>query len=139
MGKDKHKKEKDKSKSKKEKKDKKHKKHRRRSSSDSSDSDDNVEGLEQQLRRERAAVNKLRDILSAYPAVRKELRDMLWRVDQGEAANISGVPDPELKAHLGQLLELLRLRRNDKVRQWVGGGAGRTRRRARGYCDWAGK
>lgn len=42
---------------------------------------------------------------------------MLWRVDQGEAANISGVPDPVLKGHLAQLLELLRLRRNDKVRR----------------------
>lgn len=41
---------------------------------------------------------------------------MLWRVDQGEAANISGVPDPHLKSSLALLLELLRLRRNDKVR-----------------------
>ncbi len=44
---------------------------------------------------------------------------MLWRVDQGEAANISGVPDPDLKVSLAQLLELLRLRRNDKVRARV--------------------
>ncbi|PNH04166.1 hypothetical protein TSOC_009705, partial [Tetrabaena socialis] len=117
MAKDKDKKrgrEKDK-KSKKEKKEKHAKKHRRRSSSDSSDSDGGVEGAEQQLRRERAAVNKLRAILTDYPAVRKELREMLWRVDQGEAANIASVPDPDLKAHLAQLLELLRLRRNDKV------------------------
>ncbi|KAG2444929.1 hypothetical protein HXX76_001665 [Chlamydomonas incerta] len=117
MGSKKEKKEKDKKgkKDKKEKKDKhKKEKHRRRSSSSGSDSDDSVEGAEQQLRRERAAVIKLRDILSEYPAVRKELREMLWRVDQGEATNISGVPDPVLKGHLAQLLELLRLRRNDK-------------------------
>ncbi|GFR39678.1 hypothetical protein Agub_g150 [Astrephomene gubernaculifera] len=114
MGKEKHKKHKDKSKTKKEKKDKKHKKHRRRSSSDSSESDDSFEGADQQLQRERAAVTTLRDILSGYPAVRKELREMLWRVDQGEAADISGVPDPDLKAQLAQFLNLLRLRRNDK-------------------------
>ncbi|GIL91130.1 hypothetical protein Vretimale_9578 [Volvox reticuliferus] len=111
MGREKGKKEKEKSKSKKA---KKHKKHRRRSSSGSSDSDGHAEGAEQQLARERTAVSKLRDILSSYPAVRKELREMLWRVDQGEAANISGVPDSDLKASLAQLLELLRLRRSDK-------------------------
>ncbi|GIL65882.1 hypothetical protein Vafri_19522 [Volvox africanus] len=111
MGREKGKNEKEKRKSKKV---KKHKKHRRRSSSDSSDSDGHAEGAEQQLARERTAVSKLRDILSNYPAVRKELREMLWRVDQGEAANISGVPDSDLKASLAQLLELLRLRRNDK-------------------------
>ncbi|GLI60597.1 hypothetical protein VaNZ11_002769 [Volvox africanus] len=111
MGRNKGKNEKEKRKSKKV---KKHKKHSRRSSSDSSDSDGNPEGAEQQLARERTAVSKLRDILSYYPAVRKELREMLWRVDQGEAANISSVPDSDLKASLAQLLELLRLRRNDK-------------------------
>ncbi len=40
---------------------------------------------------------------------------MLWRVDQGEAANVSGVPDPALKGQLVEFLELLRLKRNDKV------------------------
>ncbi len=34
-----------------------------------------IETADQQLRRERAAVNKLRDILFTYPAVRKELRE----------------------------------------------------------------
>lgn len=155
-----------------------------------------IETADQQLRRERAAVNKLRGILCTYPAVRKELREaspqflgcvanralvliltvwctsgagdngwrmdgfgrctsaaasggrlggrhggagwqawwlgqhvvlptqpaprlplqMLWRVDQGEAANVSGVPDPALKGQLVEFLELLRLKRNDKVR-----------------------
>ena len=41
---------------------------------------------------------------------------MLWRVDQGEATNIAGVPDPELKAALGEFLVLMRLRSNDKVK-----------------------
>ena len=40
---------------------------------------------------------------------------MLWRVDHGEAANVSGVPDTELKSHLMQFLELLKLKRTDKV------------------------
>ena len=50
-------------------------------------------------------------------------RQLLWTVDQGKAADTSGVPDPDLRARLQGLLGLLRLRKNSKV----GLGSGETR------------
>ena len=41
---------------------------------------------------------------------------MLWNIDQGQAADISGIPDKDLKSGVKKLLKLLGLRKGSKVR-----------------------
>ncbi|KAF5833587.1 hypothetical protein DUNSADRAFT_10038 [Dunaliella salina] len=107
--KDSKRKEKKAKKQKKGKKDKKDKKSHQETSSSSSDTE--VLSPQDQLRKEQAAVTALRDILWLHKDARKDLRELLWNVDQGKAANTAGVPDPLLKARLQQLLKLLGLKR----------------------------
>ncbi|GFH24944.1 J domain-containing protein [Haematococcus lacustris] len=103
---------------KKEKESKKHaKKHkkaksakREASSSTSSSDADEVLTPRQQLARDKAAVVALRELLWLHAPARKELRDMLWTVDQGKAASIAGISDQGLRGRLRQLLKLLGLR-----------------------------
>jgi hypothetical protein len=71
----------------------KSKKNRRHSSrSDSSDSDVPaalpVETAAQELARLRKASDLLRDVLRAFPAVRKDLRLLLWNLDAGQGVNL---------------------------------------------------
>uniref|UniRef100_A0A7S3R7C5 J domain-containing protein n=1 Tax=Dunaliella tertiolecta TaxID=3047 RepID=A0A7S3R7C5_DUNTE len=100
-------------KAKKQKKDRKEKKDKKshQETSSSSSSDEEVLSPQDQLKKEQAAVTALRDILWLHKDARKDLRELLWNVDQGKAANTAGVPDPLLKARLQQLLKLLGLRR----------------------------
>jgi hypothetical protein len=44
------------------------------------------------------------------------LRQLLWRVDQGEAVDVSGIPDVELRSRLLRLFHNLPLRKSQKVR-----------------------
>lgn len=87
-------------------------------------------------------MSKLRILLSYHPGVRKDLRDvghkephdtvpltcfgnpsffnvplsqMLWNIDQGKAADISGIMDEGLKSSVKKLLKLLGLRRGREV------------------------
>lgn len=68
------------------------KKHRRHSRSDSSDSDAPavlpVETAAEELARLRKASDLLRDVLRAFPAVRKDLRLLLWNLDAGQGVDL---------------------------------------------------
>eukprot|EP00798_Chlamydomonas_sp_ICE-L_P030369 gene30369-35375_t len=112
MGKDKDHKKKS-SKDKKEKKgskDKKSKKKSKHSHRDTSSSDDQMSELD----RERAAANGLRDLLWLHPPMKKDLRELLWTVDQGKVADISQVPDPDVKSRIKLMFEHLSLRKINK-------------------------
>lgn len=86
----------------------------RHSSSGSSSSDSGCGGggggALTQLERDRAAVRAARALLAAHPAMRRDLRQLLWSVDNGKAVGVGGVPDPGLRSDLEQLLSLLGLR-----------------------------
>jgi len=95
------------------KKEKKHHKRRRRSSSASSASDSGggPETGAQELVRLRACASLLRDLLRAFPAVRKDLRALLWSVDAGQGVDVGKVADAALRSGLESLFTACRLRR----------------------------
>ena len=41
---------------------------------------------------------------------------LLWRVDQGQAVQIAGIPDPALRQQLAELFAAMRLAKASKVR-----------------------
>lgn len=83
-------------KEKKEKKDKKSKskkdkKRKRASRSPSPSSSPERETPHQELARLRRACNKLRCILWEFPAIRRDLRQLLWTIDSGQGVNLEVV------------------------------------------------
>ncbi|KAG1661307.1 hypothetical protein FOA52_008654 [Chlamydomonas sp. UWO 241] len=73
------------------------------------------DSLKRQLQRDREAVETLRRLLSQHAAIRKELREMLWTIDQGQAADVSGIPEEGgLKSDIKRLLKHLGLRKGSK-------------------------
>jgi len=83
---------------------KEHKRRRSRSRSRSP-----PETAADELRRLQEACEQLRSILRAFPAVRKELRALLWSVDNGQAVSLDGLADTGLKTALQSLFLQLRL------------------------------
>ncbi|EIE21657.1 DnaJ-domain-containing protein [Coccomyxa subellipsoidea C-169] len=71
--------------------------------------------MEQQLERGRAAVRITRDILQQQPDLKQELRQLLWRIDQGEAVQIAGIPDPQLHLQLDALFVNINLAKTSKM------------------------
>jgi hypothetical protein len=63
-----------------------------------------------QLERDRAAVQQTRSLLAMWPAVKRELRQLLWSIDDGQAVGVAGVPDPDLRAAMEALLTCLGLK-----------------------------
>ncbi|BDA44900.1 probable DnaJ homolog subfamily C member 5 at C-terminar half [Coccomyxa sp. Obi] len=101
------------------KKEKKHKRHKRakegQSSEGASDEEDSEQDdINQQLERGRAAVRITREILQHQPGLKKELRQLLWRIDQGEAVQIAGIPDANLRQQLDELLVNINLTKTSK-------------------------
>jgi len=99
-----------------ERKDKKRKSRYSYSSDDtssSSSSEDETESMSQ-LERDREAVETLRDILGKFGSLKKEIRQMLFRLDEGEAISIGGVSDLELQSWIQKMLNMLGLRRSSK-------------------------
>ena len=103
----KHSKRRSRSRERKEKHKHKSKKHRRHSRSDSSDSDAPaalpVETAAQELARLRKASDLLRDVLRAFPAVRKDLRLLLWNLDAGQGVNLRNLGGVLVKSVLCSL------------------------------------
>lgn len=73
------------------------------------------ETVRSQLERERAAVQATRTLLARFPAIKKDLRQLLWSLDNGQAVGLGGVGEPELKEAIGGLMALLALK-HTKVR-----------------------
>ncbi|GAX78794.1 hypothetical protein CEUSTIGMA_g6231.t1 [Chlamydomonas eustigma] len=70
--------------------------------------------LLKQLEEDRAAVTCLRNLLATHPAMQKELREMLYQIDHGHAADITGIQDKDLQAHVKKLLKHLGLAKSSK-------------------------
>lgn len=73
-----------------------------------------------QLERERAAISCTRRLLAGWPAARRELRELLWQIDDGQAVDTSGVPDPSLKEIIQQTFQCLDLRHTGQVSRATG-------------------
>lgn len=63
-----------------------------------------------------AAGDYVRAILRKYPAMKAELRDLLWQIDSGQGVNVSALPDAKLKGALRGLFAHLRLRCTKQAR-----------------------
>ncbi|KAI8476395.1 MAG: hypothetical protein J3K34DRAFT_516546 [Monoraphidium minutum] len=89
---------------------------RRGSSSSSSSSGSDSDGAGRhgaalaRLERERAAVRACRALLAAHPAARRDLRELLWSLDNGKAVGVGGVGDAALRGALEELLSNLGLK-----------------------------
>lgn len=59
----------------------------------------------------------LRRLLATWPAARGELRDLLWRLDDSQAVDISGLRDAELKGTMVALFGHLGLKKSGQVRR----------------------
>ncbi|KAK9908498.1 hypothetical protein WJX75_008702 [Coccomyxa subellipsoidea] len=70
--------------------------------------------MDQQLERGRAAVRITREILQQQPGLKQELRQLLWRIDQGEAVQIAGIPDAQLRQQLDALFANINLAKTSK-------------------------
>ncbi|KAK9803593.1 hypothetical protein WJX72_003080 [[Myrmecia] bisecta] len=66
------------------------------------------------LAKGREAVRGLRDILACWPDLRKDLREILWRLDQGQALDVTSIPDVAFRAQLVKLFDNLQLRKTEK-------------------------
>lgn len=72
--------------------------------------------LHAQLERDRSAVRQTRTLLAAWPAVRRDLRQLLWSLDNGQAVGVEGLGDAELRGAVETLLRCLPLKET-KVRR----------------------
>jgi hypothetical protein len=61
------------------------------------------------------AADYVRAIVRKYPVMKAELKDLLWKVDNGEGVNVDGVADAKLKGALRGMLSYLNLRRTMAV------------------------
>eukprot|EP00891_Asterochloris_glomerata_P008158 jgi/Astpho2/8158/Aster-03090 len=92
------------------------KKSRKRSRRDMPASSSGGEGsepevdLHESLRRGQAAVRIVRELLACQPELAGELRELLHRLDSGEAVDIGGIPSISLKAQLAGLFTNLMLK-----------------------------
>ena len=68
------------------------------------------------LARGRSAFDAARRILARFPAARDDLRRLLRAVDDGEAVQVDGVPDPSLRALLERLFANLPTRVGERSR-----------------------
>ena len=66
------------------------------------------------------AAEYVRCIVRKYPAMKGELRDLLWQIDNQEGVNIDALPDAKLKGALRGLFTHLHLRHTRQVRRlWL--------------------
>jgi hypothetical protein len=93
-----------------------------------------------QLERDRAAVRAARALLAAHPAAARDLRQLLWAVDNGKAVSVAGLADEGLRTGLEALLGLLGLkcakvrgRRRGCSGVWSGSGQWGMGRQRRGH------
>lgn len=71
-------------------------------------------GLQAELARARHAARCTRELLLRYPDQRRDLRQLLWTVDQGNALDVSGVADVTMRERLIELFSNLPLERTKK-------------------------
>ncbi|KAK9831957.1 hypothetical protein WJX81_002921 [Elliptochloris bilobata] len=67
--------------------------------------------MQEQLARGRAAARLVRELLFVQPQLKKDLRELLRRMDNGEAVHIAGIPDATLRGKLDKLFGYLHLRK----------------------------
>ena len=61
------------------------------------------------------AAEYVRAILRAHPAMKGDLRELLWKIDAEEGVRIDGLPDAKLKSALRSLFTYLNLRHTKQV------------------------
>lgn len=62
------------------------------------------------------AADYVRCILRKFPAMKSELRDLLWRIDAGEGVRIDSLDDPDTLRGIRGLMGSLNLQRSKTVR-----------------------
>jgi len=72
----------------------------------------------------RVAAEYVRAMLRKWPALRQQLRELLWKVDSGEAVDIAGLPDAQLRSALRACFDYLNLHITSQVQGLRVGGEG---------------
>lgn len=71
-------------------------------------------GVQKELARAQQATRCARELLFRYPSSRKDLRQLLWTIDQGQALDVSGIADAEMRTGVTELLSQLPTQRTAK-------------------------